>query len=416
MGGPAGHPAHAIACPTVRDLSESSFLDHRSVCSHPDDSFSTRFFGDFLHRCYAVHGDNTDFVRQAMESPAWASPKARAKQRLIDGAMRLARSAGVVHAKKSAIEEGSRVLRCIVNDLPELDRFYSRLDDDYSRGLMVELLLYRVLGRYRVKLSRNNQEYWQEHDSVDRDFLKEPGTMRVGGNSLGRYEVPAEQGSISLHGHPVNILNTFLLKQYEYRRSGRHLRAAPGDVVVDAGGCWGDTALYFADLVGPGGRVYVLEFVEDNLKVLQSNLNANPALASRIQVVQRAAWDQSDEILPYSSEGAATSLQRSNEIGDTGDGRLRTSTVSIDDLVAQEKMEAVDYVKMDIEGAEAKALAGAEKTIRSFRPKLAISLYHTNHDFAVIPKYIDDLNLNYRMFIDHFTIHSEETMLFAWPA
>ena len=47
-------------------------------------------------------------------------------------------------------------------------------------------------------------------------------------------------------------------------------------------------------------------------------------------------------------------------------------------------MERVDFIKMDIEGAEPKALIGAERTIREHRPQLAISVYHDLKHFASI--------------------------------
>ncbi len=68
---------------------------------------------------------------------------------------------------------------------------------------------------------------------------------------------------------------------------------------------------------------------------------------------------------------------------------------------------------MDIEGAELRALKGAEETLKKFCPKLAIAVYHRINDFWTIPKYIDALGLGYRFYLRHFTIHSEETILFA---
>jgi hypothetical protein len=68
---------------------------------------------------------------------------------------------------------------------------------------------------------------------------------------------------------------------------------------------------------------------------------------------------------------------------------------------------------MDIEGAEPVALKGAIKTIKKYRPKLAIAIYHSMNDFVGIPKWIDDLGLGYKLFLGHYTIHSEETVIFA---
>jgi len=68
---------------------------------------------------------------------------------------------------------------------------------------------------------------------------------------------------------------------------------------------------------------------------------------------------------------------------------------------------------MDIEGAELDALRGAEQTLRAFKPRLAISLYHNKTDLTEIPEYLNALDLGYEFYLDHFTIHNEETVLFA---
>ena len=70
---------------------------------------------------------------------------------------------------------------------------------------------------------------------------------------------------------------------------------------------------------------------------------------------------------------------------------------------------------MDIEGSEPEALKGVEKTIKKFRPKLAISLYHSLSDFSTIPQYLNSLNLDYLFYLDHRTIYQNETVLFAVP-
>jgi FkbM family methyltransferase len=57
------------------------------------------------------------------------------------------------------------------------------------------------------------------------------------------------------------------------------------------------------------------------------------------------------------------------------------------------------YIKMDIEGSELPALKGAENTIRSFSPYLAICVYHRKNDMVLIPEYINSLGCNYKYFL-----------------
>ena len=56
---------------------------------------------------------------------------------------------------------------------------------------------------------------------------------------------------------------------------------------------------------------------------------------------------------------------------------------------------------------------GAEESICRCQPKLAITVYHSLEDFWEIPKWIAQLELGYRFYLRHFTIHQEETVLFA---
>ena len=180
--------------------------------------------------------------------------------------------------------------------------------------------------------------------------------------------------------------------------------------MIDAGACYGDTTLDFADRVGASGKVYSFEFDPQNLKVLEKNLGLNGSLSSRIINTPKALWSESYQKLPYTSAGPGSSLFSRAEAS------AFAETISIDDFVEQQKISKIDLIKMDIEGSEKNALMGAVKTIRAFRPKLAISIYHLKDDFIRIPQFLNDLKLGYTFFMDHFTIHNEETVLFATAA
>ena len=64
--------------------------------------------------------------------------------------------------------------------------------------------------------------------------------------------------------------------------------------------------------------------------------------------------------------------------------------------IARLVMEKTPHVYLVGEGAEIFALQGASETIKKFKPKLAIALYHSTSDFDRIPRFINELNLDYK--------------------
>ena len=110
-------------------------------------------------------------------------------------------------------------------------------------------------------------------------------------------------------------------------------------------------------------------------------------------------------------------MRGQDEPSSTLDGdSLQTPTITLDEFVRERKLPRVDFLKMDIEGAELQALKGAAETIRTFRPKLAISLYHREADLVTIPDYLNGMGAGYGFRLDHFTVYGEETVLFACSA
>jgi FkbM family methyltransferase len=296
------------------------------------------------------------------------------------------------------------------NSLVGLSELYHLLQDDYSQSLLISLIAHRKMGYRKVKLPLNTPEYWRMREYA---FTLIKGKENI---RLKFRDFVLHQMELSEIGYPIKIISfpglisiIFMLKQYEYQKKTPGIKAQAGDYVIDAGGCWGDTALYFAQAVGAQGKVYTFEFELDNMEVLRRNLAMNPEHAKRIDIIPKALWNRSGEEIIYALNGPATSLNNDNQ------GSLRVSTLSIDDFVKEKGLPRVDFIKMDIEGSELKALQGAERTLRAFRPKLAISIYHQDDDFITIPDYLDNLNLGYEFYLDHFTIYRGETVLFASP-
>jgi FkbM family methyltransferase len=91
-------------------------------------------------------------------------------------------------------------------------------------------------------------------------------------------------------------------------------------------------------------------------------------------------------------------------------GTLTVQCVAIDDAIPN---FAPNFIKMDIEGAELRALWGAEKTLRRYHPSLAISVYHRPEDLWEIPIWVASLNLNYRMDLRGHGSNGFDTVLYC---
>ena len=173
----------------------------------------------------------------------------------------------------------------------------------------------------------------------------------------------------------------------------------------------GETAISFAADVGNNGAVYSFEFIRSNIEVFKKNLQLQENdLQKRIHLEEKPLWSQEGEVLYFKDNGPGSKV--SFQAGNGFDQKVRTE--SIDHFVKRQGLLKVDFIKMDIEGAELSALKGAIKTLKKFRPKLAISVYHNaGRDILEIPQWLENLQLDYQFHLGHYTIHSEETILYA---
>lgn len=93
----------------------------------------------------------------------------------------------------------------------------------------------------------------------------------------------------------------------------------------------------------------------------------------------------------------------------------RIDTVSVDGFVAREGIERVDYLCLDVEGAELCVLDGACRTIAAHRPQLAVCIYHRKEDFFRLPLTLAERLDDYVFHLGHYSDHLNETVLYALP-
>jgi FkbM family methyltransferase len=138
--------------------------------------------------------------------------------------------------------------------------------------------------------------------------------------------------------------------------------------VYDIGAHVGFYTLLASKLVGVRGRVIAFEPLPRNLYFLKEHLRLNGC--SNVTVIAAAVGDTPGVIgfeeEPSSSMGRVSSA-----------GNLRVSMVTLDDLTGKGDIPPPNYVKIDIEGAEMKALDGARRLFTEFRPTIFLSTHGT---------------------------------------
>jgi FkbM family methyltransferase len=167
---------------------------------------------------------------------------------------------------------------------------------------------------------------------------------------------------LSAHWFEVDLLDEY----------NTHRLLRPGMVVLDVGANVGTFAAVASRRVGSGGRVISVEPVTTNLECLSRTIEAN-GLAN-VEVLERAIGDENGTLEIFVSPTYSGRHSAVIKAGKPHSVRVRQSTV--DALVAELRLEAIDFLKIDIEGYEVHALRGAVETIKRFRPIVAIAAYH----------------------------------------
>ena len=178
------------------------------------------------------------------------------------------------------------------------------------------------------------------------------------------------------------------------------IRLSLHESFVDVGAYNGDTVLDFVRRSqGRFDRLHAFEVDANNYRQLEETVRALPA-RDRITIHNLGLWDAAADIT-YSIGHSQSTVGR-------GEGRGH-----VEPLDAVLPDAPVTFIKMDIEGAEMRALRGARRIIQTQRPTLAICIYHDFQSLWDIPLYLHALVPEYRLYLRHHTNLEYETVCYA---
>ncbi len=167
---------------------------------------------------------------------------------------------------------------------------------------------------------------------------------------------------------------------------------------LDGGGYVGDTATEVIKNYPDFKKIYLIEPIPENIRIAKRELGHY----ENIEFLTCGVSDKK-ETLYFNEEKSFSTIY--------GKGTQSVEVDTIDNIVK----EKVDFIKLDIEGAEQDAIDGAKKTIKKYKPILAICIYHKAEDWYKIPEKVLAIQSDYKVYLRHYMEGIFETVMYFIP-
>lgn len=174
---------------------------------------------------------------------------------------------------------------------------------------------------------------------------------------------------------------------------------ASDEIFIDGGSLdGGDSKNFVSWCDGRYKEIYAFEPAVDNLNKIKKTADE----IRDFKICPVGMWNEKSTLKFLDGKAENCSISER--------GNISIEVDSIDNILDG---RPATYIKMDIEGSELKAIEGAKRTIKTYKPKLAICVYHKPEDIIDIPLKILELNPNYKFYLRHYSYVETETVLYA---
>lgn len=290
--------------------------------------------------------------------------------------------------------------------LPTLDE-YDKLSSVVKKHTYIVNPIVDIIELYDVFYSK----YFTEKNININNKILEIGKCKILNPLLSRdyeYIIPCMRmiGDIILTDE-VEDMSAVREGPYEYGS----IQLKAGDVVID---CGANIGLFSNVAASKGCMVYSFEPIPSTIKRLKKNATLYP---SQITIEPFALSDESGTA-KFNFYRGYSSLSTMNVL--SGDKwvsiqknqdeslarKIDVDKITLDEFVENNNIEKIDFIKVDIEGAERYMLNGAKKTLAKFSPKLSICSYHLEDDISIIKKIILEANPKYKIISEYRKIYA----------
>lgn len=186
------------------------------------------------------------------------------------------------------------------------------------------------------------------------------------------------------------------------------IRLGETEVFFDCGAFTGDSfKAFLKETEGKLEAAVLFELSSTICSTLQENVyalcNKYGLDKRRIMIVPKGVSNRRGQI-QYSEDSASSLIT---------DGEGITGQIDTIDNFIEECGVIPSFLKMDIEGEEISALLGTQNSIKKYKPKLAICIYHRVSDLWEIPFLLSKMLPSYKIYVRHHTNMLIETVCYA---
>lgn len=285
---------------------------------------------------------------------------------------------------------GIGTLQLALKEPERFDKVYELLNDEDSKATFDWFIKYLVSYAFVGKLA--NKIFPPEVS--EEEFFDSVKKLKIGKNGIintARFKFISAQ---------IATACDWAFGQYFNEKCS----ISKGDVVIDGGAFRGETSFWF---ISQGvKKVYAFEPDLFNYNILLKNIQIN-SIGDSIIPVNIVLSDSAGTVKIFESNSSMSSVNPA--------GVKSIQSITLDEFVKRNNIESVDFIKLDVEGSEMRILKGAIETIRKFKPKLAISIYHKPEDIVEIPEFLRGLLPGAKFYLSHKFFDGSEVILFANP-
>jgi len=167
----------------------------------------------------------------------------------------------------------------------------------------------------------------------------------------------------------------------------KYLKISEGDVFVDIGAHVGK---YTIPASRDAARVIAIEAYPDNYHRLVRNVGLNNA--ENIDAVNKAAWHREETLKFHVGDFSGHGSLKEGLPDRRYTGTIQVQAEATDTILRSLNVPRVDWVKIDVEGAELEVLHGLKETLEAHRARIVVELMKPNVDQALA--YMNDMDYN----------------------